>query len=91
MEFCLFGRKHILLLSELRLKLFNFLFLFLDDLFGLLTVLIQINFLKGYRFEIVVLVREGDIELHDSLSSFELIFQLVSDGSKCHEFPLEIP
>ena len=56
LEFRLFGCKHILLLSELRFKLFDFLFLFLDNLLSLLTVLIQIHFLKGNSLEIVVLV-----------------------------------
>ena len=56
LELRLFGRKHVLLLSELGFKLFDFLFLFLDIDLCLLTVLIQINFLEGYRLEIVVLV-----------------------------------
>ena len=56
LEFRLFGREHVLLLSELGFKLFDFLFLSLDIDLCLLTVLIQINFLERYSLEIVVLV-----------------------------------
>lgn len=63
----------------------------MDNLLGLLTVLIQIHFLKGNSLEIVVLVCEGNIELYNGLSSFELVSHLVSDSLECHQFSPKIP
>ena len=91
LKFRLFGLEHVLLLSELGFLLFDIFLLFIEDLPGLQTVLIQVDFLKGHCLVIVTLILKGDKELHDALSSFELVFKLVLDGLECCQLCLQIP